>query len=251
MTSPAPPALPAPPACLERASASRRAFPLAAWLAHIYTALGAALAFLAVLAIVSGDVRAAFLWLAAAVIIDASDGLLARASRVGERLPGIDGAHLDDIVDYLTYVFVPSFLLYRTGCLPAVWGLAVVFAVLVVSALAFAKDDAKTPDHFFTGFPSYWNIAAFYLYGLGTPAALNGAALLVLCLLVFVRIGYVYPTRTRPLRRLTLLTCCAWGALLVYLMWRMPPVNRTLLVASLGFPVYYTGLSLVLHARRG
>ena len=227
-----------------------RGFPLAAWFTHVYTAFGAALAFLAVAAVVSGDIRTAFFWLAVAIVVDSSDGLLARTFRVRERLPDVNGSHLDDIVDYLTFVFVPSFLLYETGRLPAGWGLAVVFAVLVVSAIAFSKSDAKTSDHFFTGFPSYWNIVAFYLYALGIPVELNAAVLLVLCLLVFVRIGYVYPSRTPTLRSVTVVLGCAWGALVLYLLWQLPGVNRTLLVASLAFPVYYTVLSLALHVRR-
>jgi phosphatidylcholine synthase len=227
-----------------------RGFPLTAWLTHIYTAFGAALAFLSVAAVVSGDIRGAFLWLAVAVAVDSTDGLLARTFRVRERLPDVNGSHLDDIVDYLTFVFVPSFLLYETGRLPAGWGLVVVFAVLVVSVIAFSKGDAKTADHFFTGFPSYWNIIAFYLYALGTPVGLNAAVLLVLCLLVFVRIGYVYPSRTPTLRSITVVFGCTWGALLLYLLWQLPAVNRTLLVISLAFPVYYTVLSLVLHLRR-
>ena len=239
--SPAPPALPVPPT---------RPFPLGAWLTHVYTAFGAALSFLSILAVVSGDIRAAFFCLAVAIVVDSTDGLLARAFRAAERLPDINGAHLDDIVDYLTFVFVPSFLLYQTGCLPPGWGLAVVFAVLIVSVIAFSKSDAKTADHFFTGFPSYWNIVAFYLYAFGVPPGLNAAVLLVLCLLVFVRIGYVYPTRTLTLRRFTVPFGCAWGALLLYLMWQLPVVNRRLLVVSLAFPVYYTGLSLALNPRR-
>lgn len=208
------------------------------------------LAFLSALAVVAGDIRAAFFWLAIAIVVDSGDGLLARAFRVRERLPDVDGARLDDIVDYLTFVFVPAFLLYRTGCLPAGWGLPVVFAMLVVSAIAFSKADAKTPDHFFTGFPSYWNIVALYVYALDTPRELNAVVLLGLCLLVFVRIGYVYPSRTRPLCRVTVPFACAWGALLLYLIWQIPDVNRTLLVLSLAFPVYYTVLSFALHFRR-
>jgi phosphatidylcholine synthase len=212
--------------------------------------MGAALAFLSLVAVVSGRIREAFFWLVVAIVVDSSDGLLARAFRVRVLLPDVDGAHLDDIIDYLTYVFVPAFLLYQTGRLPAGWGLTVVFAVLVVSAIAFSKSDAKTSDHFFTGFPSYWNVAAFYLYALRTSAELNAAVLLVLCVLVFVRIGYVYPSRTPTLRTLTVVLGCAWGALVLYLLWQLPAVDRRLLVLSLAFPVYYTVLSLVLHARR-
>jgi phosphatidylcholine synthase len=241
----APPALSAPPA-----PPAQRSLPWTAWFTHVYTASGATLAFLSILAVVSGRAREAFFWLAVAVVVDSSDGWLARAFRVRERLAGVDGAHLDDIVDYLTFVFVPVFLLYQTDRLPTGWGLGVVFAVLTVSAIAFSSADAKTADHFFTGFPSYWNIIAFYLYAFRATRAVTAAVLLVLCLLVFVRIGYVYPTRTRTLRRFTLVFSCAWCALLFYLLWQLPDVSRPLLLLSLAFPVYYTALSLVLHRAR-
>ncbi len=247
MSSPLPPVAPAPHAA---PAPPARSFPWSAWLTHAYTASGAVLAFLSIVAVVSGRIREAFFWLAVAIAVDSSDGLLARTFRVRERLPDVDGAHLDDIVDYLTFVLVPAFLLYHTGCLPAGWGTAVAFAVLVVSAIAFAKSDAKTPDHFFTGFPSYWNIVAFYLDALGTPPTVNGVVLVVLCLLVFVRIGWVYPSRMPTLRAVTVTFGCAWGVVLLYLLWRLPEVNQPLLLLSLAFPLYYTVLSLVLHHRR-
>ncbi len=234
--SSAPPALPAPPAL--------------AWLTHAYTASGAGLAFLSLVAVTAGRIREAFVWLVIALGVDSSDGVLARAVRIKERLPQIDGAHLDDIVDYLTYVFIPVFLLYDTGSLPASWGLAAVFAVLICSVIAFSKSDAKTPDHFFTGFPSYWNVLAFYLYAFGGPPELNAAILLVFCVLIFVRIGYVYPSRTTTLRPVTVLSGCAWGVLMLYLLWQLPAANRTLLWLSLAFPGYYVVLSVVLHTRR-
>ena len=86
-----------------------------AWLAHLYTALGAVLALAATIAIFTNDFRTACLAFVAATLIDATDGLLARALRVKDRLPHYDGARLDDIVDYLTYVFVPVLLIWRAG----------------------------------------------------------------------------------------------------------------------------------------
>src|SRR5215211_479978 len=104
-----------------------------AWAVHLYTALGSVCGFGAVLATVQEDYRRAFLWMVAATIIDGTDGMLARAARVKERLPHFDGARLDDIVDYLTYVFVPVFLLYHAGRLPDGWGVAVAAVVLLSS----------------------------------------------------------------------------------------------------------------------
>ncbi len=222
-----------------------------AWLAHLYTALGAALALYATLAIFDGAFKAAIVALAAAVAVDGTDGWLARALRVKEVLPGFDGARLDDIVDYLTYTFVPVLLIIEAGLLPAGWELWVGGVVLVASAYGFAQADAKirTTDHFFTGFPSYWNVVAMYMYALRWPAVVNAAVLLVLAVLVFVPIRYVYPSRTVALRVPTLVLVAAWGALGVFIIWRLPATDGPWIMLSLAFPVYYAVLSLWLHGR--
>jgi phosphatidylcholine synthase len=221
-----------------------------AWAAHAYTASGAVLAFLATLAVTDGRFRAAFTWLFAAVVIDATDGWLARRVRVNERLPEFSGAKLDDLVDYLTFVFVPALLLWRADLLPKSAALGVVAAILLSSAYGFSRQDAKTSDHFFTGFPSYWNIAALYLFVARMPPVVNAAILLALAALVFVRIGYVYPTRTPILRPLTLTLTALWAAALLAIILGLPQPQPMLVGMSLLYPVYYVVLSLVLHARR-
>ncbi|MBA3298019.1 MAG: CDP-diacylglycerol O-phosphatidyltransferase [Acidobacteria bacterium] len=220
------------------------------WLVHAYTASGAVLAFAAVLATFQDRYRDAFLLLVAATCVDATDGVLARWARVKERTPGFDGARLDDIVDYLTFVFVPLLILLRAGHLPSGWGFGVASAVLLSSAYGFASLDAKTDDHYFTGFPSYWNIVALYLHAARTPPLFNAWLLLVLVALVFVRIGYVYPSRTPVLRRTTVLLGGIWAIMMLVVLYMLPDVPRTLLIISLFFPVYYTMLSFWLHFRR-
>ena len=235
-----------------------------AWLAHFYTAFGAVLAFAAILAIFANDFRTALLALVATTFIDSTDGILARALRVKDRLPQYDGARLDDIVDYLTYVFVPMVLIWRAGLLPEGWVLWVGGAVLIASAYGFGQTDAKvviaTPEeamrsggapqnHFFTGFPSYWNIIAVYLFVLRLSPVTNAAILLTLAVLVFVPIRYVYPTRTATLQVPTILLGSTWAMLILVLVWRLPATDGPWLALSLIFPVYYTLLSLWLHAR--
>ena len=222
----------------------------AAWSVHAFTALGAVCGFGALLAAAEHDYRLAFLWLVAATAIDASDGVLARAARVKDHVPDFDGARLDDIVDYLTYVVAPVFLLYAAGSLPEGWGAVAAAFVLLSSAYGFASADAKSNDYFFTGFPSYWNIVAVYLFAAGLPRPVNAAILLMLSALVFVRIGYVYPSRTPVLRGLTTALGLVWGAMVIAIIWMMPDVPALLLIVSLFFPVYYLVLSLVLHRRR-
>jgi phosphatidylcholine synthase len=203
------------------------------------------------LAVLHRNFRGAFLLMVVATAIDASDGVLARLARVKDATPGFDGARLDDIVDYLTFVFVPALLIYQAGLLPGTWGIVVAAVMLLSSAYGFSATDAKTADYFFTGFPSYWNIVALYLYVARLSPAANAAILLALSALVFVRIGYVYPTRTPVLRDLTMALSMAWGLTIVAIILMLPGVSTGLLATSLVFPVYYTGLSLALNLRRG
>jgi phosphatidylcholine synthase len=222
----------------------------AAWAVHAFTASGAVMGLAALEATVQGDFRAAFFWMIAATVVDGVDGWLARLVCVGERAPGLDGKRLDDIVDYLTYVVAPAFLLLRAGLLPAALDWTVAAAMLVSSAYGFSRTDAKTADHFFTGFPSYWNVIALYLYVLGLSPAVNAAVLLVLVALVFVPVGYVYPSRTKAWRVPTIVFGTLWGALMVRITWSLPAVSLPIAYASLAFPLYYLVLSLALHARR-
>jgi phosphatidylcholine synthase len=221
-----------------------------AWLVHLYTASGALAGFFSTLAIFAADYRQALLWMVAATFIDATDGVLARRARVKEHTPGFDGGRLDDIVDYVTFVFVPALFLYQSGALPCGWAGGVAAAILLSSAYGFAADDAKTNDHFFTGFPSYWNIVALYIHLAGLSPVLNAVIVTGLSALVFWRIGYVYPTRTPTLRGVTLGLGAIWGVIVVGMILTIPRVPAALFAASLVFPAYYVVLSAMLHVRR-
>jgi len=223
---------------------------IAAWLAHLYTASGAVLAFLAARSVIESDYRAAFLWLALQIVVDATDGVFARAVQVSRHLPWFNGAKLDDVVDYLTYVFVPALIVWRVPLVPDAWIVPVASAMLLSSAFGFNRDDAKTADHFFTGFPSYWNIVVLYLLLGGFRPGTNAAILLILAAMVFAPIRFVYPTRTPVLRLPTNLLGALWGVTVLAMLWRYPTVSRTLFWSSLFFPIYYGALSLVLHVRR-
>jgi phosphatidylcholine synthase len=220
------------------------------WIAHLYTAFGAVTALMAALALDAGDLRATFLWLCLATAIDATDGVLARALRVKDRLPWFDGGKVDDLVDYLTYVFVPALIVVKTPLVPPMFTLPIAAAMLISSAYGFSRDDAKvaSTDHFFTGFPSYWNIVCFYMHVWQTPAAVNAAILAVLVVLVFVPIRYVYPSRTLTWRPATLVLGTTWAASIVLIVWRLPATDGPLLWFSVVFPVYYVALSLKLSA---
>ncbi len=223
---------------------------IAAWLAHAYTASGAVLAFLAVQAAVDYRFRDAFFWLTMQVLVDATDGILARCARVATVTPWFNGGKLDDIVDYLAYVFAPAVIVWRALLVPDGWTLPVVAAMLLASAYGFNRDDAKTGDHFFTGFPSYWNIVVLYLYVAHLPAAVNAAILVALAALVFLPVAYLYPSRTQVLKRVTVSLGVLWGLLVLLMIWQLPAVSSAVLVGSLAFPVYYLVVSIALSLRR-
>lgn len=221
----------------------------AAWLVHLYTASGIVLAFLAARAVVDFDYRTAFFWLWVQVFVDATDGVLARRVRVRERIPWFDGSKLDDITDYLTYVFVPALFVWRGALVPAAWALPVAALMLLSSAYGFNRSDAKTSDHFFTGFPSYWNVVTFYLLVAGWESTVNAAILVVLAVLVFVPIRYLYPSRTPAFRIVTNGAGAVWAALMLLMLWQYPAVSRTVFWTSLAYPAYYLLVSFALHFR--
>ena len=221
----------------------------AAWLVHLYTASGFVLAFLAARAFIEFDYRTGFFWLWVQVFVDATDGLLARRLRVRERIPWFDGAKLDDITDYLAYVFVPALFVWRGAVVPNAWVLPVVAAMLLSSAYGFNRTDAKTSDHFFTGFPSYWNVVTFYLLVARWPSEVNAAILAVFALLVFVPIRYVYPSRTPAWSLVTNVFGAIWAGMLLLMLWQYPAVSPLLFWGSLEYPVYYLLLSFALHFR--
>ena len=225
--------------------------PLLAYFVHLYTASGAVWSLLALLAVVRHEYRGALLWLLVATFVDATDGWLARRARVDLHARLIIGARLDDIVDYLSYVFVPVFLLLDAGCLPpGLPGLLVAAAILLASALGFSRQDAKTADYYFTGFPSYWNIAALYALVIQPPPAVNAIALTVLSVLVFVPIRYVYPSRTPTLWPVTVVFSAIWSLQVALMIWWLGEVPGWLFWSSLAFPIYYLALSFWLNAGR-
>ncbi len=217
-----------------------------AWGVHLFTASGAFLGFLALWSALEGDLRQSFLWMLAATIVDGVDGLMARAARVSEVLPQIDGRKLDDVVDYMTYVVVPTVLMVHAGFL--VSPLLAAFP-LMSSALGFSNAGAKTEDHYFLGFPSYWNIVAFYFWRYHTPGALASSLVVVLALLVLVPIRYIYPTRTRWGKWVTLPLTFLWAVQLGWLLLD-PSLGGWWLHLSLLYPLYYLAASLFLHFRK-
>ncbi|HUQ87360.1 MAG TPA: CDP-alcohol phosphatidyltransferase family protein [Vicinamibacterales bacterium] len=224
--------------------------PILPWIAHLYTATGAVIALLATAMTFAHNFRAVFIYFVVATFVDSTDGVLARALKVKERLPHFDGAKLDDIIDYLMYVFVPALVVWQADLVPSAFPICA--AMVLSSAYGFAHNDAKVAshDHFFTGFPSYWNIVVVYLYLAHFSQLTNAIILVTLAILVFVPIRYVYPSRTMALKWPTLLLGTMWAIVFTWIVWRLPAVDGPWTMISLVFPVYYVALSLWLQFRR-
>lgn len=215
---------------------------LLAWGVHLFTASGAVLGVLALLALVQGEFPRCALLMLATLAIDAVDGSLARAFQVKEVLPDFDGRRLDDLVDYLNYVIVPAVFMIVSGSLPG-WGWAVL--PVLASAYGFAQREAKTEDDFFLGFPSYWNVVAIYLWQLDLAPALCVVLVAALAVAVFVPIKYVYPSRMRVLRRTTNAGAAVWiVAVASAIAWSESLEGFHLIEISLVFPAYYIAISL-------
>jgi len=222
----------------------------AAWGVHLLTASSAPAGLLAMLATLRGDARTAFAWMAYTLFVDSIDGTLARHFEVKRVMPTIDGARLDDCVDYFTYVVVPVFFVVQMGMLPAALAAPVAAVVLVASLFGFGRADAKTDDHLFTGFPSYWNIVVFYLYVLEWPGGASALLLVAFAIGVFVPVRYVYPSRTKTLQPLTLGLGCLWALAMLWAIAHLDARPKPLVAATLLYVVYYFGLSFVLTRRR-
>lgn len=220
---------------------------MAAWAVHAFTATGAVCGLLALRAVALGEARAALAWMFTAVVIDAVDGTFARWAGVRQATPEYDGALLDNLVDYLNYAVAPAFFLLQFELVAGSWRLPLAAAVLLASAYQFAHVEAKTPDHFFRGFPSYWNVAVFYLHYLGWGPAANVVVLVLCVAATFVPMRWAYPTRMRRLRGVTLALGSLWGlALLAVLAADAPGLWLT---ASLAFVAYYACVSVWLASR--
>lgn len=191
--------------------------------------------------------RLAFVLMMVATAIDATDGWLARRARVKDVLPQFDGAALDNLIDFQTYTTLPLLLLWRAEILPgeSAW---LLLLPLLASAYGFSQVNAKTDDGFFLGFPSYWNIVAFYLYLVPVPTSVSVALIVALSILTFVPTPYVYSTRGGPLSTAMNVGAVGWFALLGFVLFG--PAQQTLAVFSLIYPLAYLLLSAAVTIRR-
>jgi phosphatidylcholine synthase len=187
----------------------------AAFSVHIFTALGAGIALLALLEAVREHWAAMFAWLGVALVIDGLDGPIARRLDVARVHPNWSGEVLDLVVDFVTYVFVPAYAITASGLLLPFAAPLLGAGIVVTGALYFADRRMKTPDNHFRGFPALWNAAAFYLFLLHLPPVLGSLGIAILIGLTFAPFNVVHPIRVVRLRGLTLSLIAAWAVLAV------------------------------------
>lgn len=222
---------------------------LAAWLVHLYTASGGIVGMAALFFAATGQTRTAFLLLIVTFLIDGTDGIMARRARVSKVLPQFSGAEVDNIVDFLTYIWVPIFIMWHEQLLPSPLWLAV---PILAGLYAYGQVDMKTEDDFFLGFPSYWNVVAFYLFAL-RPEPFWAVFLVVLpAVLTFVPTRYLYPSKNEILWRTSWLLGGIWFLMIVAIVVD-EAAPSWLVWLSLFYPVYYMGVSFYIdwNIRRG
>ncbi len=224
---------------------------IAAWLVHLFTASGAVFGLAAVYAIMQQHFKLAFALMAVTILIDAVDGYFARLIKIKEVIPNTDGALLDNIVDYFNYALVPAFfLLASPWLLPSAMEYVCVLLIVLAASYQFTQLDAKTADHYFKRFPSYWNIVVFYLFFCEMTPWVNATIVLFLVLLSFVPMKFIYPSRldylakSAFLRVLMVAATIVWGLSTVGLLWIYPETSHLLVWISMSYIGLYAVISL-------
>ncbi len=212
---------------------------------HLFTASGAALAFLALAAAVDRDFSAMFAWLGVAFAVDAVDGFLARRARVAETVPFIDGTLLDLVVDYLTYVLVPTVALWRGDVLPPLLALPLALAISSGSAIYFADRRMKTADHWFRGFPALWNVVALYVFVFRPPPGVAALVIAGLVAAMFAPIVFVHPMRVRRLRPLTAGVTLIWALSAIVAIAQQLDAGLSARIGLCLSAIYFMGLPLL------
>ena len=177
---------------------------------HMFTATGAVLSMLALLAAVEEQWSTMFAWLVVALVVDGLDGPLARRYRVKENWPAHDGVLMDLIIDYMTYVFIPAYALFKSGLLAGWTGWVCIIAIVYGSVIYFADTRMKTRDNSFSGFPACWNMVVLVLFALKPNFWVILALVVTLTVAMFLPVKFIHPVRTERWRAVSLPMSAAW-----------------------------------------
>jgi phosphatidylcholine synthase len=219
----------------------------AAFAVHLFTAMGAGVALLAMLEAVHEHWASMFGWLGVALIIDAIDGPIARRLDVKRLQPDWSGEVLDLVVDFVTYVFVPAYAITASGLLLPLAAPLLGIGIVVSSALYFADLRMKAADNHFRGFPALWNAAAFYLFLLHLRPGLSSLAIAVLIALTFVPFHVLHPIRVVRLRWLTLSLLAIWAVLAIYTLACDFDVGAPIVAGLCAIAAYMVGSDAVIR----
>ena len=219
-----------------------------AFAVHIFTASGAALGLLALLAAAASNWPLMFAWLGIALFVDGIDGALARHVDVANRLPRWSGDTLDLVVDFTTYVFVPAYAVAAGGLVPPLAAIPLAIVIVVSGALYFADRRMKTADNYFRGFPAVWNAPVFYLFLLRPDPWIAAAAIVLLAVLTFVPVPFLHPFRVRRFRTFSALLIVAWVALAVVALLRDMSPGSWVTGALCAIALYFLGAGLLRRA---
>ncbi|WP_102224334.1 CDP-alcohol phosphatidyltransferase family protein [Acidimangrovimonas sediminis] len=181
-----------------------------AFFVHLLTGTGAVLSMLAMLAAVEQKWALMFTWLVVAFAVDGVDGPLARRYDVKRNAPQIDGVLLDLIIDYLTYVFIPAYALFKSGLLPGWTGWLAIIVITYASVIYFADTRMKTKDNSFAGFPGCWNMFAIVIFALRPDFWVTLGLVVVLAAAMFTPLKFIHPVRTERWRQLSLPIALLW-----------------------------------------
>lgn len=220
---------------------------LAAFSVHVFTACGAALALVALVAATNRDWPLMFFLLGLALLVDGIDGAFARRLRVAERLPRWSGDTLDLVVDFVTYVFLPAYAIAAGALLPPLLALPAGIVIVVTGAIYFADRQMKMPGNYFRGFPALWNLAAFYLFLLRPEPWIATLFVAVLAVATFLQYPSVHPMRVGRFRILTLALLAAWAVLAAVALLRGMTPGPFITAALCAIALYFFGVGLLLR----
>ena len=216
---------------------------------HLFTASGAALALMALVAATQGNWRLMFGWLGIALIVDGIDGPLARRVNIKKNASNWDGVVLDLVIDYLTYVFIPAYALIYSDLLPSPWGLVAALLIALTGVVYFAGVRMKSADNCFVGFPAVWQMPLLVFLTFSPPVWLTSATIIVLALAQFTWLKFVHPVRTERWRAATLPVTLLWVVLGGWSVWAEFEPPLAVKLGLLATSVWLLFVGIVMQAR--
>ncbi len=215
-----------------------------AWAIHALTASGVLLGAAGLEAVVRGHPRTAIVYLIAAMIVDGIDGPIARAAKVSEALPGMDGNILDLVVDYLTCVMLPVAFMAYFHAFPSGWTVVLCALILFTAVLWFARTELMTEDHWFRGFPAIWNLVAPTFFLLRSPQWVNIVVTIGLCALTLSNVKFVHPMQVRDKRVINIIVTVLWLAAMLVLTLTWETTYLPLEIVLVAAPAWYAFITV-------